>query len=96
MITNDQIDFFVKLLYDITNTPSKITYRQANRTLKKAVYLSFLTSLIICEGKTVFKNQKYISDLLFITYKDYMRKIFIIPKISNEKVVIEVNHDEII
>lgn len=97
MITNDQIDFFVKLLYDIptSGTLSKISALKVSKGLKKAVYLSFLTSLIICEGKTVFKNQRYISDLLFVTYKDHMRKVFIIPKIGyNGKVVIEVNHDE--
>ncbi|KAG2373818.1 hypothetical protein C9374_011703 [Naegleria lovaniensis] len=97
MITNDQIDFFVKLLYEIptSGTLSKISGVKGSKGLKKAVYLSFLTSLIICEGKTVYKNQRYISDLLFVTYKDHMRKVFIVPKISyNGTVVIEVNHDE--
>ncbi|EFC39952.1 predicted protein [Naegleria gruberi] len=92
-ITESQIDFFVKLLFENT---SKIGMRQSSKSLKKAVYLSFLTSLIICEGKTVVKNQVYIGNLLFSKYKDQLRRVFIIPKLNNEdKVVVEVNHDEI-
>ena len=117
-ITEDQIDFFIKLLFDIqegTNTSGKSAASSSNSTrkevpksnfkqyakttnsLKKAVYLSFLTSLIICEGKTVVKNQKYISNLLFSTYKDQMLKVFLIPRVrkTDDKVVIDVNHDEI-
>ncbi|EFC42308.1 predicted protein [Naegleria gruberi] len=97
-ITEDQIDFFIKLLF--TNPTSSSSLKQHTEryggSLKKAVYLSFLTSLIICEGKTVVKNQKYISNLLFSTFKEQMLKVFVIPRIrkSDDKVIIDVNRVE--
>ncbi|KAG2379446.1 hypothetical protein C9374_006563 [Naegleria lovaniensis] len=103
-ITEDQIDFFMTLLFkgaqggSSSKTSNFPTRYQTNvgGYLKKAVYLSFLTSLIICEGKTVVKNQKYISNLLLATYKEQMNKVFLLPRIrkSDNKVVIDINHDE--
>ncbi|KAF0973975.1 hypothetical protein FDP41_007007 [Naegleria fowleri] len=108
-ITEEQIDFFMTLLFKSNSTTGmsgggktttiNIPTRYQNHIggyLKKAVYLSFLTSLIICEGKTVVKNQKYISNLLLATYKEQMNKVFLIPRIrkSDNKVVVDINHDE--
>ncbi|KAL9642967.1 hypothetical protein ABK040_010659 [Willaertia magna] len=95
-ISVEQIDFFAKLLFDIQESNMLQTSVRIG-SLKKAVYLSFLTSLVICEGKTVIKNQRYISNLLFSTFKDKLVDTFIIPKIrkTDKKIIIVINGDEL-
>ncbi|KAL9648721.1 hypothetical protein ABK040_003659 [Willaertia magna] len=84
-ITMEQINFFIKLLL-----------QKEISSLKKSIYLSFLTNLIICNGKIVSKNQKYISTLFFENYKENLHEIFIIPSIRKQdnKVIVSIDFDE--